>query len=100
MIPLLSAYGQRALPYHVRGVESNDLLYAGDPTYTAELQQLTAEIVNVRCAPPSAVCVCVCVCTLSPERVCLCTHRPSLHNYRPSCLLVVPMERSYRQTSL
>ena len=100
MIPLLSAYGQRALPYHVRGVESNDLLYAGDPTYTAELQQLTAEIVNVRCATPSALCVCVCVCTLSPERVCLYTHRPSLHNYRPSCPLVVPMERSCRQTSL
>ena len=48
ILPLLSAYGQRSLPYHVPGVESNDLLYAGDPTYTAELDELLGNTVNVR----------------------------------------------------
>jgi len=50
LIGLFAAYGQDVLPYHVAGIESNDKLYAGDPAYSAELEVVVGDTVNVRAA--------------------------------------------------
>lgn len=39
LLPLLTAFAQRRLPYGCEGVESNDALYGGAASYMAELQQ-------------------------------------------------------------
>ena len=49
ILSLLSTYAQRQLPYRVAGVDSNDVLYAAEPSYVRELRTLCAQ---VRHAPP------------------------------------------------
>jgi hypothetical protein len=46
LIPLLSAFGQPNLPFHVPGVESNDVLYNSADEYLAELAGVTNETVQ------------------------------------------------------
>lgn len=46
LVPLLAAFAQQALPYHVPGVESNDALYSLDPAYCADLGALTSAVVE------------------------------------------------------
>ena len=40
MLSLFTAYGQKALPYHVPHVDSNDVLYAAEPEYDEKLTEL------------------------------------------------------------
>jgi hypothetical protein len=40
----LHALRQAQLPYHLAGVESNDVLYAGDGGYTADLDELASQL--------------------------------------------------------
>ena len=44
ILSLLSTYAQRQLPYRVAGVDSNDVLYAGEPEYQRELQALSTQV--------------------------------------------------------
>lgn len=46
LIPLLAAFGQPNLPFHVPGVESNDVLYNSADEYLAELATVTNETVQ------------------------------------------------------
>jgi hypothetical protein len=45
LLQALCALRQRALPYHVEGVESNDVLYAGDAGYAEEVAATAATLV-------------------------------------------------------
>ena len=40
MLALFSTYAQRALPYHVPGVDANDVLYAAEPEYAQKLTEV------------------------------------------------------------
>ena len=44
ILSLLSTYAQRQLPYRVAGVDSNDVLYAAEPSYVSELRALSAQV--------------------------------------------------------
>ena len=44
ILALLSTYAQRQLPYRVAGVDSNDVLYAAEPSYVSELRALSAQV--------------------------------------------------------
>ena len=44
ILSLLSTYAQRQLPYRVAGVDSNDVLYAAEPSYASELRALSAQV--------------------------------------------------------
>ena len=44
ILSLLSTYAQRQLPYRVAGVDSNDVLYAAEPSYASELRTLSAQV--------------------------------------------------------
>jgi hypothetical protein len=46
LVHLSAALAQRVLPYHVPGLESNDVLYAGEPAYGEEVLELTHELVQ------------------------------------------------------
>ena len=46
LVSLLAALVQEKLAYHVAGVESNDVLYAGDPGFQEELIELTHSLVK------------------------------------------------------
>ena len=46
ILSLLSAYAQRQLPYRVAGVDSNDVLYAAEPSYVRELRTLCAQVLQ------------------------------------------------------
>lgn len=45
-IAILRAFGQAVLPFHVPGVESNDVLYNCAPEYMQELHETTSEVVT------------------------------------------------------
>jgi len=45
-LSLLASYQQTRLPYHIKGVDSNDVLYGGDPDYLAELQAIISKILE------------------------------------------------------
>ena len=46
MLSLFSAYAQRSLPYHVPGVDSNDVLYASEPAYAEKVAEITSMILT------------------------------------------------------
>jgi hypothetical protein len=46
LVHLSAALAQRTLPYHVPGLQSNDVLYAGEPAYGEEVLELTHELVQ------------------------------------------------------
>jgi len=46
ILALLSTYAQREFPYHVVGVDSNDVLYAAEPAYARELKTLSAQVLQ------------------------------------------------------
>jgi len=46
ILRLLNAYGQRRLPYHTPGVDSNDVLYAADADFAEQLSQLSSQIIE------------------------------------------------------
>jgi hypothetical protein len=46
MLSLFCAYGQRTLPYHVPGVDSNDTLYASEPEYVGKLDEVIGMILS------------------------------------------------------
>lgn len=46
ILSLLSTYAQRQLPYRVAGVDSNDVLYAAEPSYVRELRTLCAQVLQ------------------------------------------------------
>ena len=59
LLPMVCAFAQESLPYHCRGLDSNDVLYAGDEDYHRELQEtggrVIAGAVQVRSLPFPAV---------------------------------------------
>mmetsp|Transcript_143 Transcript_143/g.340 ORF Transcript_143/g.340 Transcript_143/m.340 type:complete len:293 (+) Transcript_143:1-879(+) len=46
MLALFNAYGQPSLPYHVTGVDSNDVLYAAEADYQQSLDQLSSKVLG------------------------------------------------------
>lgn len=48
LVLLMAALVQEKLVYHIPGVESNDVMYAGDPEYQEELIELTHSLVLPR----------------------------------------------------
>lgn len=56
LVGLLATFAQKKLPYRLHGVESNDVLYAGDAAYTAELADLTHNVFQVRTAMLGCCC--------------------------------------------
>ena len=56
LLPMVCAFAQESLPYHCRGLDSSDVLYAGDEDYHRELQEtggrVIAGAVQVRSLPP------------------------------------------------
>jgi hypothetical protein len=46
LVSLMAALVQEKLAYHVAGVDSNDVLYAGDPSFQEELIELTHSLVK------------------------------------------------------
>lgn len=46
LVQLSAALAQTKLPYHVLGIQSNDVLYAGEPGYGEEVLELTHELVQ------------------------------------------------------
>jgi heme oxygenase len=46
MLQLFCAYAQRAFPYHIIGVESNDRLYGGDEEYMGQIAVFVDTLVN------------------------------------------------------
>lgn len=46
LIPLLHALKQETLPVHIPGLDSNDVLYAGDPAYGEELANFMKLVVE------------------------------------------------------
>ena len=45
LLPMICAMAQDALPYHCRGVDSNNVLYAGDEDFQRELQEMGGKMV-------------------------------------------------------
>jgi hypothetical protein len=54
LLPMPAAFAQSELPYHMEGVDSNDVLYANDMDFNRELQemggQIIAESINNLCS--------------------------------------------------
>lgn len=46
LLSTLSALAQETLPYHIPNLESNNVLYGGDPMYLEELNKLVDELVK------------------------------------------------------
>ncbi len=46
LLSTLCALAQETLPYHIRNVDSNNVLYGGDPMYLEELYKLVDELVK------------------------------------------------------
>lgn len=46
LIPIVAAMAQENLPYKVEGVQSNDVLFANEPTYIEEAAELTHELIQ------------------------------------------------------
>jgi len=46
LLPMLCAMVQDRLPYHIDKVESNDVLYKGDPAYQQEVQDIIDSLVD------------------------------------------------------
>lgn len=56
LLPVLTAFAQPTLPVHLPRLDSNDVVYAGDPHYSADLNDLYEETVKARqqnVIPPS-----------------------------------------------
>merc|ERR1711991_437998 len=47
ILPALASLYQTELPYHINKVDSNDVLYAGDPEYIEELDQMVAKVISL-----------------------------------------------------
>lgn len=46
LLPILAAQRQEKLPYAPHGVDCNDVLYAGDPSFEEEWEELLDEIIG------------------------------------------------------
>ncbi|QDZ24560.1 VPS35 endosomal protein sorting factor-like [Chloropicon primus] len=45
LLPMVCAFAQESLPYHCKGVDSNDVLYAGDEDFHRELQEIGGKMI-------------------------------------------------------
>jgi len=56
LLSMFSSLSQKSLPYHIYGVEGNDVLYGGDPDYNAEIQVIINKLLEDMLAEITNAC--------------------------------------------